>query len=66
MSGDGLTPELLLVILLGAISAGGVALLVHALIPREPSAVADAPSSLLDSVQAPCRSRWRSDCWCCW
>lgn len=52
MSGDGLTPELLLVILLGAISAGGVALLVHALIPREPSAVADAPSSLLDSVQA--------------
>ena len=52
MSGDGLTPELLLVILLGAVSASGVALLVYALIPREPSAVVDAPSSLLASVQA--------------
>lgn len=52
MSGDGLTPELLLVIMLGAISAGGVALLVYAMIPKEPSTVADAPSSVLDSVQA--------------
>jgi Flp pilus assembly protein TadB len=52
VSGDGLTPELLLIILLGAASAGGIALFVHAMTPREPSAVVEAPSSLLASVRA--------------
>ncbi len=47
-----LSPALLLVILLGAVSAGGVALFVAALVPREPSAVVEAPSSILDSVRA--------------
>lgn len=51
MSGA-LTPELLLVILLGAVAAGGIVLFVAALIPREPSAVAEAPSSVLASIRS--------------
>lgn len=41
-----LTPTLLLVVLLGAVAAGGLVLLVDALRPKEPSRVAAEPSRL--------------------
>ena len=46
-----LNPELALVILIGAAVGGGVVLLVHALIPREPSTVAESPSSVLNQLR---------------
>ena len=42
-----LTPELALIILIGAAVGGGLVLLVVSLIPREPSTVVEAPSVLL-------------------
>lgn len=45
------TPELALVILVGALVGGGAVLLVVALIPREPSTVVDAPSPLLERLR---------------
>lgn len=47
-----LTPAVLLVVLCGAVAAGGVVLLVAALIPREPAEVVEAPSSILEQLRA--------------
>jgi Flp pilus assembly protein TadB len=46
-----LTPELALVVLVGALAGGGVVLLVAALTPREPTAHVEAPSSVLAQLR---------------
>ncbi|WP_244929760.1 type II secretion system F family protein [Nocardioides sp. W7] len=46
-----LTPELALVVLIGALVGGGLVVLVLALIPREPSPVAEAPSTVLEQLR---------------
>jgi Flp pilus assembly protein TadB len=46
-----LTPELALVVLVGALAGGGVVLLVAALTPREQAAHVEAPSNLLEQLR---------------
>jgi len=46
-----LTPELALVVLVGALAGGGVVLLVAALTPREPTTHVEAPSGLLEQFR---------------